>query len=135
VFRTIREEAFSSPQRIWKVNRIVSRSRFTAFTRLTILIAVFTSALQSAKPESKPGSTEPDALGIITLEARAATTHGTQMHYEDSPLKNCLGYWLKPEDWAEWQFQISRPGTFYVEVWQGCGQGQGGSEVNVELGS
>jgi pimeloyl-ACP methyl ester carboxylesterase len=70
---------------------------------------------------------------IITLPASNAITHATQMHYEASPLKNCLGYWFKTEDWAEWQFQISEPGTFDVEVWQGCGQNQGGSEVAVEV--
>ncbi len=74
-----------------------------------------------------------DGAGVVTLAASNAITHGTQMHYESSPLKNCLGYWTKTEDWAEWQFKVAGPGSFEVEVWQGCGQNQGGSEVAVEV--
>src|SRR5215831_8044977 len=74
-----------------------------------------------------------DLSGAITLPASNALTHGSQMHYESSPLKNCLGYWFNVEDWAEWEFEVVRPGLFAVEVWQGCGQSQGGSEVAVEV--
>src|SRR5882724_9670830 len=82
-----------------------------------------------------PAISVQDEAGAITLAARDATTHGTQMHYESSPVKNCLGYWLRTEDWAEWEFKVTRPGVFEVEVWQGCGQGQGGSEVALEAGT
>jgi hypothetical protein len=34
-------------------------------------------------------------------------------------------------DWAEWTFDVSSPGKFQVEVVQGCGDGNGGSEVAV----
>src|SRR6266850_8027155 len=74
-----------------------------------------------------------DSSGVITLAASNAVTHGTQLRYEPATNKNCLGYWTKVEDWADWQFKVTQPGTFEVELWQGCGQGQGGSEVAVEV--
>jgi hypothetical protein len=37
-------------------------------------------------------------------------------------------------DRVSWEFTVTRPGTFSVEVLQGCGTGQGGSEVEVEVG-
>src|SRR2546423_15392628 len=97
-------------------------------------LGIFTVSLVAADiaPERKPILQE--KAGAITLLAREATTHGTQLRYEPQTNKNCLGYWTKPEDWADWQFNVTEPGTFAVEVWQGCGQGQGGSDVAVEVG-
>ena len=32
------------------------------------------------------------------------------------------------------EFTVTQPGTFNVEIMQGCGNGNGGSEVNVSVG-
>ena len=83
-------------------------------------------------PEGKPITQE--ASGAITLLARDATTHSVMLRYEPATNKNCLGYWVNPNDWAEWEFAVTQPGTFDIEVWQGCGKGQGGSDAGVEIG-
>jgi arylsulfatase A-like enzyme len=67
--------------------------------------------------------------GTITLPARTAETYGTTLRYEPLPHKNTLGFWVRAEDWAEWEFTVTKPGAFTVEPLQGCGKGQGGSEV------
>ncbi len=101
----------------------------------------------------KPGSTAPFTLrgialhpapegevvvqkptGEILLRAHDATTHSVTMRYEPATNKNCLGYWVNPADWADWEFTVLKPGAFNVEVWQGCGNGNGGSDVDVEVG-
>src|SRR5215471_437598 len=74
-----------------------------------------------------------DSEGVVTLDASNAVTHGSQLRYESAAVKNCLGYWTQVEDWAAWEFSLSKPGSFEIEVWQGCGQGQGGSEVALEV--
>jgi arylsulfatase A-like enzyme len=74
------------------------------------------------------------ADGTVMLPARTAVVHGTQLRYEAQPHKNTLGYWTRADDWASWEFQVTKPGTFRVEVLQGCGAGQGGSEVQVTVG-
>jgi len=35
---------------------------------------------------------------------------------------------------VSWDFQIGKPGTFAVEILQGCGNGSGGSEVMLSTG-
>jgi arylsulfatase A len=69
------------------------------------------------------------ADGGITLPAKNAEVHGATLRYEPLPHKNTLGFWTQPADWAEWEFTVTKPGRFIVEPLQGCGAGQGGSEV------
>jgi arylsulfatase A-like enzyme len=70
------------------------------------------------------------ADGIVTLPARTAEVHGIMLRFEPLPHKNTLGYWVRADDWASWEFQLSKPGTFRLEILQGCGNGSGGSEVD-----
>ncbi len=72
--------------------------------------------------------------GIVSLPARTAEVHGLQLRYEPLPHKNTLGFWTRGDDWASWEFTIDKPGAFAVEVLQGCGKGQGGSEVAIVVG-
>lgn len=69
--------------------------------------------------------------GTVHLHAKSATTYAEKMRYEPKQEKNCLGFWVNENDWAEWEFEISSPGEFEVKIVQGCGTGNGGSDVNV----
>lgn len=75
-----------------------------------------------------------DAAGLLTLHARDAITHSVLMRYEPQTNKLCLGYWANAADRAQWVFQVREPGEYQVELWQGCGKGHGGSEVEVLTG-
>jgi len=70
------------------------------------------------------------ADGIVILPARTAEVHGVMLRFEPLPHKNTLGYWVRADDWASWEFQLSKPGSFRLEILQGCGNGSGGSEVD-----
>ena len=61
-------------------------------------------------------------------------THGEKLRFEPQPHKNTVGYWVNTEDWCEWHF-TAKPGDYKVYIWQGCGTGQGGSEVGVASGN
>jgi arylsulfatase A-like enzyme len=74
------------------------------------------------------------ADGVVTLPARTADVHGVQVRYEALPHKNTLAFWTRAEDWVSWDFTLSKPGKFTVEILQGCGKGQGGSEVEFSIG-
>ena len=71
--------------------------------------------------------------GSITLHGRDATVFGTTLRYEPAEKKQTLGFWTKASDAAAWTFTVIRPGEFTVEVLQGCGTGQGGSEMMVDV--
>jgi arylsulfatase A len=67
--------------------------------------------------------------GTVELHARDVTVHGTTVRYEPQPHKNTIGFWTKAEDWVSWDFEVTRLGTFRLEILQGCGTGSGGAEV------
>jgi hypothetical protein len=75
----------------------------------------------------------PTGDGSVMLHAYQAETHGEKLRFEPQPHKNTVGYWTAPTDYAVWQLSIDQPGLFAVEVLQGCGSGQGGSEALLTL--
>jgi arylsulfatase A len=96
--------------------------------------------MMEANPDYEKPAAEADnkvvpqlADGRILLHARDVTVHGTTVRYEPQPHKNTVGYWTKAEDWVSWEFAVQEPGTFEVEVLQGCGTGSGGSEVQFSI--
>lgn len=80
-------------------------------------------------PESEPLGQSID--GTIELLASHAATYAERLRYEPAEDKDCLGYWTDEQDWAEWVFPVSSPGTFRLELHYGCGPGSGGSEVTL----
>jgi arylsulfatase A-like enzyme len=73
--------------------------------------------------------------GIILLHARDVSVHGSTVRYEPDPHKNTVGFWTRLEDWVSWEFEVTRPGLFSVEILQGCGTGSGGSQVEFQIGA
>lgn len=74
-----------------------------------------------------------DDAGTFTMPAHKAVTHGEMLRYEPQPHKNTVGYWTKPADWAQWHLDVKRAGKYTLHILQGCGTGQGGSEVGIYL--
>ena len=71
--------------------------------------------------------------GSIMLKACWASTSGEKLRYEPQSYKNTVGYWTKPGDFATWRLQVEKPGKYGVNILQGCGKKQGGSEAILEL--
>ena len=71
--------------------------------------------------------------GSILLHGSVATIRGTTLRWEPEEKKRTLGFWTNADDAAEWTFAAHTAGTFDVEVLQGCGTGQGGSQMLVTL--
>ncbi len=94
--------------------------------------APWRAAMDAAAAGRSPSVRTPD--DTIRLLARHARTHGRTMRYEPEPFKDTLGYWVDAGDWADWTLDIPKAGVYEVEVLQGCGGGNGGSEVEVRLG-
>ncbi|MCB1275947.1 hypothetical protein [Prosthecobacter sp.] len=85
-------------------------------------------------PAPEGPAPEQAADGSVVLEAGSATTWSENMRYEPKPEKNCLGFWTSEDDFAEWDFDVVKPGRYKVTVVHGCGTGNEGSEVAVKVG-
>jgi hypothetical protein len=102
-----------------------------------VLAAALSLAVTLVADSDEPAGTATArraAGGVITLAAKDAVTHGERLRYEPEPHKNTLGYWTRPEDWCQWRFAVPRGGRYELWILQGCGKGQGGSEVAVKVG-
>jgi lysophospholipase L1-like esterase len=71
--------------------------------------------------------------GELVLEARLGRPTGEKLQFEPLPHKNTVGYWVNPADFVEWNLRFDRPGDYEVQIFQGCGGGQGGSEIAVAV--
>ena len=69
--------------------------------------------------------------GSVALKASDATPQGNQLQYESD--KDCLGFWSDQNDWASWNFKVTKPGTFDVEIALACEKDVGGSEYVVAV--
>jgi arylsulfatase A-like enzyme len=92
--------------------------------------ATVDARMPSPNPGFVPNPQTPN--GSIVLPASKANVSGDQLRYEPQPHKNTLGYWIRAEDAAEWDFTVTAPGEFEVSALVGCGTGQGGSRVAFE---
>ena len=72
--------------------------------------------------------------GKFILPAHYAVVHGKLLRYEPQPHKNTVGYWANAKDWCQWYFDVHDPGEYEVHILQGCGEGHGGSEVQISVG-
>lgn len=89
-------------------------------------------------PVLVPGPTPPtvtaSATGSIELHARYAIVHGEMLRFEPQSHKDTVGYWVNEKDWAEWVCSATKSGSYQVQLRYGCGQGQGGSEIEIIVG-
>ena len=76
---------------------------------------------------------KPRPDGGFDLPAHLARVVGDKLRYEPQPRKNTVGYWVGPDDYAYFILQCNKPGKFNVGILQGCGKGQGGSDVAISL--
>ncbi len=101
--------------------------------RTWLVVAVSLTWVSVKATEIRPANTQ-RADGTIVLLATNADVHGKTIRYEPQPHKNTIGFWTKAEDWVSWNFLVSVPGKFEVELTQACGKGSGGSEVAFSIG-
>lgn len=65
--------------------------------------------------------------GNIILYAGDVTIQGTKLRWEPIEKKRTIGFWANEKDWCYWEFEVKTPGTYNVQILQGCGKGHGGS--------
>ena len=119
-----RQLNFSQDPRLWTIS-------LKADMTYPTVVVLDVEGVPRYAPEmvtSRPG---PD--GVVVLSARNAGVHGEKLQFEPLNHKNTVGYWVNPDDWAEWRFATDQPGEWEVQIFQGCGGGQGGSDVRLKF--
>ncbi len=103
---------------------------------MTPLMAPWRKRMDEAIQRSRNAQSDSisPGAGAIILAGRDAQVHGEKLRYEPEAHKDTLGYWVRAEDWAEWEFQVPHAGRFEVELLQACGAGSGGATVEIALG-
>lgn len=91
-------------------------------------------AVGAKPPVDNPGYT-PNLQsddGSVAMHSSTADVFGVMLRYEPLPHKDTLGYWVREEDWARFEFTLKRPGRFHLVPHVGCGT-NGGSLVHFEV--
>lgn len=98
-------------------------------------LAAWRKSVGALMPEPNPkyAPNQQAGNGEIVMPAKFAFVRGSMLRFEPLPHKNTLGYWINPNDWALWEFTVTKPGKFQLEGLIGCGNGSGGSEVKFEI--
>ncbi len=86
--------------------------------------------LPTPNPDYAPNLQADD--GSVTMHSSTADVFGTMLRYEPLPNKDTLGFWVRQEDWARFEFTITKPGRFRLVPHVGCGT-NGGSLVHFEV--
>lgn len=68
----------------------------------------------------------------VTLAAAEAVIHG-EARYESGGGKDSIGYWLKPDDWVHWEFDLAGPGTYQVRIVFAAAAECRGSEYEIRV--
>lgn len=92
----------------------------------TVVVLEIRGEAEVVKPVIKQGED-----GSIGLFARKAEIHGTTAVYESGGGKENIGFWTNPSDYASWDFKVTKPGRFNVEIAYACENGTGGSEYKI----
>jgi arylsulfatase A len=70
--------------------------------------------------------------GSVMIPSSTADVFGVMLRYEPLPNKDTIGYWVKKDDWASYEFTLTKPGRFHLVPHVGCGT-NGGSLVHFEV--
>jgi len=85
------------------------------------------------KPEVAPFVLTQAADGSVSLPAEEAVIHGNTAKCQAGDGRQNIGYWTDKNDWVRWDFQVTTPGKFDVEITLACIPGDAGSDYDVTV--
>ncbi len=94
------------------------------------LICTVVVARIQGEPEIAASTIVQDLDGSLRLLAEEAVCHGGQVKFESGAQRDCVGFWLDPSDWVEWQFNATKPGKYRLQA-EIASLGAGSFEVSL----
>ena len=85
-----------------------------------------------ASPNYRPNPQQLD--GIVSLHARTADIHGSMLRFQSPPHLDSLSFWGRQQDWVSYEFELTEPGKFDLELLYHCRKEDAGSELEITVG-
>jgi len=86
----------------------------TRVSDLTVGLRITGKKLKPAPIPEVTQTIQPDAAGVLTLDADKAELHGDQVRVEERGGKSNIGFWDRAAEWASWNMKIMAPGTYRI---------------------
>lgn len=71
---------------------------------------------------------------VVSMHARTADIHGSMLRFQSAPHLDSLSSWELPQDWVSFDFQLSKPGKYDLELLYRCRKEDEGGTVEIALG-
>ncbi|MEK6260660.1 MAG: sulfatase-like hydrolase/transferase [Planctomycetota bacterium] len=132
-YETGRRELFNLAKDLRESNNLIEQNTEIAndlHAKLAAWRESVGAKMPTPNPDYAPNLQADD--GSVMMHSSTADVFGTMLRYEPLPNKDTLGFWVRPEDWARFEFTITKPGRFRLVPHVGCGT-NGGSLVHFEV--
>ena len=132
-YETGRRELFNLAKDLRESSNLIEQNADIAkdlHAKLTAWRESVGAKLPTPNPDYAPNLQADD--GSVMMHSSTANVFGTMLRYEPLPNKDTLGFWVRQEDWASFEFTITKPGRFRLVPHVGCGT-NGGSLVHFEV--
>ena len=132
-YETDRRELFNIAKDLGESNNLVEQQAEVA-KDLGEKLDTWRKSIGATRPVPNPDyAPNPQGEdGSVLMPSGTADVFGLMLRYEPLPHKDTLGYWVRQEDWASFEFTLKRPGRYHLIPHVGCGT-DGGSLVHFEI--
>ncbi len=131
-YETGRRELFQIGKDLGESYNVVEQNPEIA-DRLSSQLDAWRLMVGAKRPVENPGYIPnlQNEDGSVSLHSSTADVFGQMLRYEPLPHKDTLGYWVRQDDWASFEYTLKRPGQYHLIAHVGCGT-DGGSLVHFE---
>lgn len=132
-YETGRRELFNIAKDMRESNNLIEQNADIA-KDLHAKLSSWRESVGAKMPTPNPNYTPnlQQANGVVSMHSSTADVNGIMLRYEPLPNKDTLGFWVRAEDWASFEFTLTKPGKYHLIPHVGCGT-NGGSLVNFEV--
>ncbi len=132
-YETGRQELFNIAKDMRESNNLIEQNADIA-KGLHAKLAAWRESVGAKMPTPNPDYAPnlQKENGVVSMPSSTADVNGITLRYEPLPNKDTLGFWVRQEDWASFEFTLKQPGKYHLVPHVGCGTA-GGSLVHFEV--